>query len=98
MVGYQRLTEDCGQLYQQSDAGYLAAFPEILVPYDGLGYALGLRDWRVQFLFQQVEGEVTAIEFKGHQGSGDVLFRGADVVEEAGEEVGLIGDGKRVCG
>ena len=59
--------------------------------------ALCLRFGRVQVFVQQVQGEVPAVELKGHECCGYVRICCADVVEEAGEEVGFVGDGEGVC-
>ena len=70
----------------------------VLVSDDGFCDALGLRDGGVQRFGEQVEGEIAAVEFEGEEGSGEVFVCGADVVEKAGEEVSLVGDGERVRG
>lgn len=59
---------------------------------DRLGDALRLRDGRVDPL-QEIEGEVSAVELEAEAGGGEVCVGGADVVEEAGEEVGFGGEG-----
>ena len=91
-----KLTEYRSQLYQQPDAGYLAALPEVLVPDHGLGDALRLRGRCPEPVLEQVERYVSAVVLEGHERAGHVGVRGADVVEEAGEEVGFGGDGEGV--
>ena len=68
------------------------------MPNDGLGATLRLRDWCVELPLEQIEREVAAVELKGHERRGDIFVCGADVVEEAGEEVGLGGDVEGMCG
>ena len=57
---------------------------------DGFCDAFGLRDGGVERFEKEVEGEIAAVEFKGEEGGGEVSVCGADVVEEAGEEVGFV--------
>lgn len=90
------LTEHRSQLYQQPHGRYLAALPEVLVPDHGLRDALRLRDRRPELVLEQVERDKPAVELEGHERAGYVFVCGADVVEEAGEEVGLRGDGEGV--
>ena len=54
---------------------------------------LGLLDGR-GVLFQEVESEQTAVEFKGEEGRGDVLFCGANIMEKTGEEECLVEGGR----
>ena len=68
------------------------------MPDDGFRDAFRLLDRRTQVRLQQVERQVAAVELEGHERRLEVLVRGADVVEEAGEEVGLVGDGEGVRG
>ena len=68
------------------------------MPDDGFRDAFRLPDRGTQLLLQQVERQVAAVELEGHERGREVLVRGADVVEEAGEEVGLVGDGEGVRG
>lgn len=68
------------------------------MPDHGLGDALRLRGRRAELLLQQLERDVPAVELEGHARRGHVCVCGADVVEEAGEEVGFGGDGEGVRG
>lgn len=61
---------------------------------DGFGDGFGLRDGgSVGGFREEVEGEVAALELEAEEGRGHVVGRGADVVQEAGEEVGFAGEG-----
>lgn len=93
-----KLTKHRSQLDQQPEAGNLPALPQILMPDNRLGHALRLLHRRPQFALQQSERQVAAVELKGHARGGEVRVRGADVVEQAGEEVGFGGDGEGARG
>jgi hypothetical protein len=59
---------------------------------DGLGDALGLLNRRVVGLLEEVERDLTAVELKGHQRGADVLIGRANVVQETGQKVCLVGE------
>lgn len=72
---------------------------QVLVADDGLADGFGLRDFCVAGL-EQVEGEVAAGEFEREMGGGVVRGRGADVVQQGGEEEGFwaaLPGGKVLC-
>lgn len=59
---------------------------------DGLCNALGLLNGCMELFREQIKREDTAIIFKGHSCSGDVLIGGADIMEEASQKVCFVGE------
>ena len=62
------------------------------MPNNCLSNALSLLFRGPEVVFQEIEREETAIEFEAEVRGMEVLVRGADVVQEAGEEVGLVAE------
>ena len=62
------------------------------MPDNRLRNALSLILRRPKLVFQEIEREKAAIEFKAEQRGLEVFVRGADVVKEAGEEVCLVAE------
>ena len=83
----KRLTEDGSQLHHGANAGDGPRLPEVLVPDDGFGDALG-HGGRRAFLLEDVEDEEAAVELEAQECGFEVLVGRADVVEEGGQEVG----------
>ena len=61
---------------------------QVLVADDGLADRLGLRDFGMVG-FEQLESDVAAGEFEREVGGGVVCGRGADVMQQGGEEEGF---------
>ena len=62
------------------------------MPNNRLGDALRLLFRGPELVFQEIEREKAAIEFKAEQRGLEVFVRGADVVKEAGEEICLVAE------
>ena len=62
------------------------------MPDNRLGDALRLLFRGPEFVFQEVEREKAAVEFKAEQRGLEVFVRGADIVKEAGEEICLVAE------
>ena len=62
------------------------------MPDNRLGDALSLLFRRPEFVFQEIEREEAAVEFKAEHSRVEVFVRGADIVKQAGEEVCLIAE------
>lgn len=89
--GHAGDTKDCGKLDKQANGCDLPTLSNVLMANDGFRYTFRLLNWCMQILGKEIECEESAIELKGHFCGGDVLISGANVVEKAGQEIGLIG-------
>lgn len=83
-----RVVEDGGEVDNRSESADHSRFAQVLVPDDSLADGFGLGDVGLVG-FEKVEGEVAAGEFEGEARGGVVCGRGANVVQEGGEEEGL---------
>ena len=76
-----------GQLDDLAQEGDGTLRPEILVADDGLADRLRLVFGAAE-LAEEVEGYYASVEVEGHVRCGEVLGRGADVVEQSGKREG----------
>lgn len=73
------VVEDGRQLDQGANGRQRARLAQVLVPHDGLGHALGLRQ-RPALLLHHAQRDHPAVELEAHPRRRDVLVRCADVV------------------
>ena len=83
-----RVVEHGGEVDDRSESADHSRVAQVLVADDSLADGFGLRDVGVVG-FEKVEGEVAAGEFEGQVCGSVVCGRGADVVQQGGEEEGF---------
>jgi hypothetical protein len=83
-----RVVENGGEVDNCCKGANHSRVAQVLVADDGLADRLGLGDFGMVG-FEQLESEVAAGELEGEVGGGVVCGRGADVVQQGGEEEGF---------